>query len=369
MRKIFFFLCISFFGVSFVSALPEEGVRKIKIDEKLIWEATSEVIDDLGVLVKETKFDGVTPTAKRKKKKRFFKRLIRTIVNLAAKLAVKEAVHALVRDHIDLMPLLVKLCHDLYDVLSVEEKDFFEDGQFPMLSSIFAIDDEEQRVELIEEKLSASPQQINLFLQELLGLGFSFCSESLKDLIVQFQNRAMQTFTVISDDMTADPIFRSVEALDPSCQVCYNIARLILKRVQLRSIVIDTRETMPAILAILRVISSVGGLVCDDTRSCSGSSRDDFLERSTALARELCDYLSCDGLLESLKKLSSFLSRLDAVQTKEERLALTEEFLRAPDRGREFLKDTFANVNIYLQEALSKVFSRLFCQLSDVMCV
>ena len=93
-----------------------------------------------------------------------------------------------------------------------------------------------------------------------------------------------------------------------------------------------------------------------------------FLKRTTTLVRELYDFLACDDLLTSLAKLSDFVAQLEQVDTEEEWDRLVEKVLESTEEGVQFLDDTFSNLNLYFQEALSKVFSGVFCRLSQALC-
>lgn len=394
----------------------DEQARKIKLDEKLIWGAASEVIDEISSLVKETKVDEGTKEEKRKKKKRFFKQLVRTIVNLAAKLAIKEVIGCIRETREDVVNIVIELCEDLHSVFESDGKIFEHEVYLPCLHCVFLEKDREARAIIIREKLSVTrgdastrgdtsmrgdgsmrsdaslAHRPNQFLQEIISTLFECCSAKLVELNESFCGRIKEKYERLSNASITE--MRSVGGeekieekskevnvkVHDGCSTCYRVASSIIDRVRVedrtldrrfcsRSAVPSQRSPVPAILCLLRIIADVGDLAFGKNAGEDGEeSRLSFLKKTTMLVKELYDFLACDDLLTSLTKLSDFVARLDKMKTDEEWGALAQKILESSQEGMTFLEDTFSNLNFYLQESLSKVFSGVFCRLSQALC-
>jgi len=364
MKKYFLF-CLFF--IPDFAFCDQDFNRKIKIDEKMVWEATSEVISNIGDFISDTKIDGQPGQDKKKKKRNLLKRLVKTVVNLAARLAVQEIIGHIrsvdmavelgqSRGSREIQNKVVSLCERLNDLISNEGKNFEHTNYMPCLHCIFLKKDPRVRELEIIKELTGDNRR--LFLQELLSTLFECFSEKLTDMNTKFYKQVVQQFDFYNQGF--DNTFRTPQEreLAEGCRICHKVATLVVGQTDVRSELdaVTLYSKMPSILRLLRVIVDVGDLATD---------KNNFFENYLVLIKDLYIFLKDDGLIDSLKKLSSFMDRLSSAK-QEDWGELAEKFLSTPEDGAEFLEETFTNLNIYFKESLSKIFSDVFCQLSSV---
>lgn len=353
--------------------------RRIKISESLIWETAVHVLDSLSAVVQQTKIEPCTQDEKRKKRKNFWKSLVKTVVALAAKIATQELISSLGNMRSDEPPReayctleLVEVCQGLYEILQQEQQELPHEQHVPCLHCIFAIEDTSERAQAISNRLMAPPRQVNLFLQELFSTLFYYCSTKLTEVHTSFYNRVVTKFRRIASETHEirglhDAVSISdkqclASADDETCFICYSAATSILEQTATKSSFGSTRMSASAIISILQIMSSVGDIVFGGNQGEGDKAA--FIKKTLLLVKKLYNYLSDEGLIQALKKLSSFLEELDAASSQEEWQLLGTNFLGSVDKGLLFLEETFSHLNIYLHEALSNVFSHMFRQVS-----
>ena len=286
-------------------------------------------------------------------RKLFFQKLLDTAIDITTQVVFKGQGSEVSEG---LKENFVELCHDLYNVLKIENRE---------IHSVFLMGNKQEREKLIYNHLHGSTRDANLFLQEIFSELFHYYSDKLRGLHNYFY---AQVKRLAKQEPMAAPD-SSQDVNKDFYKELYLTSRSILSKMTYKSVstkpYMVVENEIPAILCFLVLITKAGDLVfgcLDDDKS---ANKEILVAKTAILLKAVRDFTSEDIMVEFFEKLSEFMARLDEPQTDEEWNALAEELLNSSDEGIDFLDEFFACLHFYLEEKLAEAFEEIFFLMVD----